>query len=207
MWVTMRNDVTLESYEKIASHYARTHFSTKFWIKEYKIFKKLVGRGKILDVGCGGGRDAVLFVRDNFDYVGIDGSRNMIKIARNRVKKGKFLTMNFYQMHLPNKNFDGFWAAATILHIPKRKVSRVLNSIKKILKPEGMGFISIKEKRKMNEGIIKEKIHGGIERYFAFYTEKEFRKIIEKNGFEVVRSHIKKEDGTNWLCFFVKRIN
>lgn len=201
----MKNDSTVQTYDKIAGHYNKSHFDPIFWMEEFEIFVSLVNGRKVIDIGCGAGRDAILFTRNKFDYTGIDASRNMLEIAESRVKRGRFIYMNFYDIKFPKGSFDCFWGAASLLHVPKKKLDKILRSIRKIIKDGGVGFISIKEKTEFDEGIIKENKFGGIERYFAFYTKKEFQTILEQNGFEILRSHVKIEnEGTRWLCFFVK---
>jgi len=199
-------DETTKTYNRIAEEYGKTHFDPSFWGKEFQIFNKLIDGKKVIDIGCGAGRDAVLFTQEDFDYTGIDYSKEMLSIARKRAKTGKFILMDFYDLNLPKNSFDGFWAAASILHIPKRKIAKVLQDIRKIIKPNGVGFISIKERKSIGEGIIKEGKYGGIARYFAFYDKKEFQKLLESNGFSVIRSHTLKEGDTNWLCYFVDKV-
>ncbi|MDD5627127.1 MAG: class I SAM-dependent methyltransferase [Patescibacteria group bacterium] len=198
---------TIKTYNKIAKEYAaRGYNNPLFWHREFKIFQKLISGKRVIDIGCGSGKDALLFIKNKFDYIGIDASSGLLHEARKFVKSGKFILMNFYKLKFPQNHFDGFWAAASLLHIPKRRVAKVLRAIRKIIKSQGIGFIALKEKRHLDEGIIKEKKHGGIERYFAFYTKVEFQKILEQNGFKILRNHIHQEEDTNWLCYFVRKI-
>jgi hypothetical protein len=73
------------------------------------------------------------------------------------------------------------------------------------------GFFILKEKEKWYieaEGNANtETKAGGIERYFAFYENEEFKEILEANKFEVLSETKKIEhDGTTWLCFIVKSL-
>ena len=138
-------------------------------------------------------------------YTGIDASEGMIAIAKNRVQAGKFLIGDFYKLNFPENTFDSFWAATSFLHVPKADISLVLQEAKRVVKPDAIGFISLKTKTIMDEGYIKEEKAGGIERYFSFYTQEEFENILKKNGFEILLATIKIEkDGTHWLCNIVK---
>lgn len=205
----MKPDRTVQTYDRIAPQFSRTHFYPDFWLPEFRIFQKLVPGKTVIDIGCGAGRDAVLFNKAKFNYTGIDASAGMLTQARKRVPKGKFRLMSFYDLKFRPDSFDGFWTAASILHIPKRRVGKVLRSIRGIVKPHGVGFISIKEKVSLDEGLIREEKWGGIERYFAFYTKKELTDVLTKNGFEIFRSYRKRgkaTHGANWLCYFVKKI-
>lgn len=197
---------TIAAYDKIARQYSATHPNPNFWQKEFEIFRQLIKGKKVIDIGCGHGRDAEVFVKNNFDYLGIDASKAMLDEARQRVPNGNFRQMDFYQLDLPEATFDGFWACAALLHIPKRRLPKVLRSIRKIIKPDGVGFMAVKEKRNLEEGIIKQDLGGGIERYFAFYGTAEFQKRLEENGFTVIQNHITPEGDTNWLCYFVSKL-
>lgn len=200
---------TIQAYDKTASIYSKTHFGP-FWIREFQLYKKLVPGKKILDIGCGAGRDAVVFVKNRFDYLGIDASEGMLKAAKERVEKGKFRKMDFYKLKFPANSFDGTWAAASLLHIPKKRVKGVLKEIKRVLKPNGISFISLKEKTKHDEGLFPYERSPGTFRYWSYYTQEEFKTILKRVGFELIKSikHKEKEkDGsiTIWLCFFAKK--
>jgi ubiquinone/menaquinone biosynthesis C-methylase UbiE len=199
-------DKTVETYNKIAKEYSETRLDPKAWAKEFKIFSQLINGKKVIDIGCGAGRDAVLFVENGFDYTGIDASREMVKMARERVVGGRILLMDFYELDFPKNSFDGFWAAASILHVPKAKAAEVLRGIWETIKPGGVGFISIKEKKSTDERVIKENKYGGIERFFAFYDREEFQELLIHYGFSVVGSYVLKGDDTNWLCYFVEKV-
>jgi ubiquinone/menaquinone biosynthesis C-methylase UbiE len=197
---------TTETYDKIASSYSSSHFD-HFWIEEFDFYKSIIKGKKVIDLGCGAGRDAAVFVKNGFDYTGIDISEGMLKVASERVPEGKFQKMDFYKTIFPDSTFDGFWAAASFLHAPKKDIVGVLQEAKRITKNDGVGFVSVKEKKEIDEGMIEENKYGGISRYFSFYTQNEFKNILEQNGFSVLRMSTHKEDNgqrTNWLCYFVK---
>lgn len=110
---------TTETYDKIASRYSASHF-VHFWIDEFEFYKSIINGKKIIDLGCGTGRDATVFIKDGFNYTGIDASGGMLKVASERVPEGKFIQMDFNRTNFPDNTFDGFWAAASFLHIPKK---------------------------------------------------------------------------------------
>jgi len=198
---------TAKTYDKIASGYSAKHFA-HFWIKEFDFFKDIINGKKIVDLGCGAGRDAAVFVENGFDYTGIDTSEGMLKVAGERVPRGKFRQMDFSKTDFPNDAFDGFWAAASFLHIPKKDISVPLQEAKRIIKNGGVGFISVKEKNGMDEGMIHEDKYGGISRYFSFYTQDEFKKSLKQSGLSVIKitTHIENDERkTNWFCYFVMK--
>ncbi|MEI6835736.1 MAG: class I SAM-dependent methyltransferase [Candidatus Falkowbacteria bacterium] len=198
---------TTDAYNKIAAEYSERNYNL-IWVNEYNYYKTLLSGNKIIDLGCGAGRDGEHFVKDGYDYLGIDSSSEMIKIAKNRVKNGEFKIMDLRNMTLPLESFDGFWASASLLHFPKTEAFSILKSFFKLLKRDGVGFVSVKEKTKMDEGFIKEDKGGGIERYFSFYMEGEMINLLETAGFEILNiTHLLEDDKfqTKWLCFFVKK--
>ncbi|OHA86338.1 MAG: hypothetical protein A3A90_00075 [Candidatus Zambryskibacteria bacterium RIFCSPLOWO2_01_FULL_35_19] len=198
---------TIDTYNKIAPKYSKGHF-VHFWTDEFEIYKSLIKGNKVLDIGCGAGRDASVFVENGFDYTGIDASEGMLNVASERVPTGKFQVMDFYKLNFPDNTFDGFWAAASFLHVPKKDVRKVISEAKRIIRPHAIGFISIKEKTDKDEQLIEENKYGGIARYFAFYNQEEFKKILKDNGLEVIKMTSRVEDDeikTKWLCYFVKK--
>lgn len=199
---------TRETYDKIAGHYnAANHDS--FWVKELARFKKLVPGKKVLDIGCGAGRDAEELLKEGFCVTGIDASDGMLAVARSRAPKATLLKMDFNALAFPDESFDGFWAAASFLHVPKAEVGKPLLEAKRILKRGGVGFIALKERNGMSEGVIEEARYGGIARYFSFYEEDEFKGHLDTAGFEFIecmKFHEQDERKTVWLSFFVRKV-
>src|SRR3989338_7458860 len=109
-----------------------------FWRSEFEQFKTLLPHGKVLDIGCGGGRDALLFVPSRYNYVGIDFSREMLEQAQRSAPNAIFVQMDMYALNFVPYTFDGFWAAASLLHIPKTKTPLVLREIHRVTKTGGI---------------------------------------------------------------------
>lgn len=51
-----------ETYDKIASDYSAGHFA-HFWIEEFDFYKSIINGKKVIDLGCGAGRDAAVFAK------------------------------------------------------------------------------------------------------------------------------------------------
>lgn len=197
---------TVGTYNKIAASYSNRHFA-HFWVKEFDFLKSIINDKRVLDIGRDAGRDAAVFVANGFNYTGIDISEGMLRVAEGRVPEAKFRLMDFDQIDFSDDSSDGFWAAASFLHVPKKDVGKCLQEAKRVTKVGGVGFISLKERTEMEEGMIEENKYGGISRYFAFYAQDEFKKILEGNGFSIIKTtkHIEDDERkTSWLCYFVK---
>ncbi|MBP9822394.1 MAG: class I SAM-dependent methyltransferase [Candidatus Pacebacteria bacterium] len=202
----MADQATVDAYNNIAEEY-HSRNSVTMYTKEYGIFESMFGSSKsVLEIGCGTGRDSKVLIGLGFDHVGIDASEGMLKIAQELVPEGKFKVGDFYNLEFSDNHFDGFWAAATFLHVPKADMPKILAEARRVIKPNGVGFISVKQKKGMDEGYIESKTTG-TKRYFAFYEKEEFANILKENNFEVVKINEDiEQDGTPWFYYFVKSL-
>lgn len=84
----------------------------------------------------------------------------------------------------------------------------ILKSLRNIIKDNGAGFISLKPKLNgIDEQTIPDKRYKGVNRFFSYYSAPEFKKLLIKAGFRVIKMTKKLELPENkiWLCFFVKK--
>lgn len=203
--LTREEKLTLETYEKKGEEWAAQYSVYDPWEPDYKKFKKLLPKGKILEIGAGGGRDARQLHKLGFDYIGTDISKTLLKVAQKNNPKLKFLHQSVYELGFPKNTFDGFWACAILLHIPKTKIDVALQKIKEVIKPNGIGFISVKQGD--NEAVLEDSLDNGIilKRFFALYHDNEFQEILRRNGFKIISADIRKiSERTTWLIYFVK---
>ena len=127
--------------------------------------------------------------------------------ARELLPNADLRKMDMYSLDFPPHSFNGFWAAASLLHIPKMNVVKVFQQIKNIVKSGGVGFFAVKEGE--DERMVKGSLEGD-ERFFAFYKEDEFLKLLQENGYEVLehsrdmREYNPPKNLTVWLLYFVR---
>jgi len=96
---------------------------------------------KILDFGCGPGRDLQSFRRLGHRPVGLDGAEQFVAMAR--AETGcEVWHQDFLQLNLPDAHFDGVFANAALFHVPGRELPRVLRELHATLKPGGALFSS-----------------------------------------------------------------
>lgn len=108
----------------------------------------------------------------------MDLSEEMLAGAKELIPDADFRKMDMYNLSFPTDSFNGFWAVASLLHIPKRNVVKVLNQIKNVVKSGGIGFFAVKEGE--DERMVKGSVEGD-ERFFVFYKEDEFLKLLQEN--------------------------
>lgn len=160
--------------------------------KKRNEFMKLVKRkGKILDVGCAGGRDTKIFISKGFRCVGIDFSKVFIREAKKYEPRGKFISMDLRKLKFPKAHFDGIWAQAVLLHTDKKDLPNILKKFKNILKPQGVLFVGVKEGKGI--GVIRENLTAGMERQSLFFQKKEITQLIKNAGFKILSSEIGKD--------------
>ena len=98
--------------------------------------------GRILDAGCGSGRDSLAFIKMGYQVVSIDASAAMVTAASNLTGQTA-LHMTFDEIPFEGE-FDGIWACASLVHVSRRDLGAVLNRLTNALKPSGFCYMSFK---------------------------------------------------------------
>jgi SAM-dependent methyltransferase len=191
---------TVEVYDETAATWSEGHSSLDFWAEEFQRFRGLLPTGKILEVGAGAGRDAELLTRAGYEYVGTDISAGLLRGARKHNPAAVFHQVSVYDLAENwQETFDGFWASAVLLHVPKRRINDALRSIRTTLGKSAIGFISLKQ------GTGEQIEADG--RYFSYWQQPEFAATLAANGFSVKDyMYHPMSERTRWLCFFVERV-
>jgi SAM-dependent methyltransferase len=135
---------------------------------------------RILDIGCGPGRDLRHFRSLGHEPVGLEGSPSFVAMAREH-SGCEVLQQDFLAMSLPAKSFHGVFANATLFHVPTKDLPRVLGELHAALKPRGVLFCS--NPRGNNE----EGWQGG--RYCCFHDLDAWRRYVTASGFSEIRHY------------------
>jgi SAM-dependent methyltransferase len=96
---------------------------------------------RILDLGCGPGRDLLTFKALGHEPVGIDGSAQFVEMARSG-SRCEVWQQDFVDLQLPASFFDGVFANASLFHVPSAVLPDVLARLHAALKPRGVLFSS-----------------------------------------------------------------
>ncbi len=135
-------DETVEYYEKNADAFIKSTINAN--VSElYKPFEKLLTPGcRILDLGCGSGRDSKYFADKGYEVVAIDPSPAMCAqtkaLAHIPVYEMKAEEMSF------SNEFEAVWACASLLHVPCDKMTEIFMKIANALKEGGVLYASWK---------------------------------------------------------------
>jgi SAM-dependent methyltransferase len=127
---------------------------------------------RILDFGCGPGRDLEALAERGHLPVGLDGCEGFVAMARQRGRE--VLHQDFLSLDLPARSFDGVFANASLFHVPSADLPRVIGILLRCLVPGGVLLSS--NPRGASEGWYGE-------RYGCNFELDRWREIFAPTGF------------------------
>ena len=180
--------ITQSNYEG-GDEYHREKSLSYNWHPQVGIFVSLLPPDpKVLDAGCGSsGRDIEAFLQRGIAVEGLDYSETAITELRRRFPDLMFYEAEMKSTGLPGNSYGGIWACASLLNTSKEEVPAVLAEFRRLLVPNGVLFISVKEDGKEREMMIPDKAG---ERFFKFFSEEELRQLVEAAGFQVRKTEV-----------------
>ena len=157
----------------------------------YTDFEECLNPGsRILDLGCGSGRDSKYFKSRNYDVVPVDGSPEMCREAAKYtgllVRCIRFAELDY------KEEFDGIWACASLLHVPQDELPSVMKRVGRALKQDGVLYASYKYGE--GERFIDK-------RHFSYYNEYDLDWLSNLELIEYWISNDVRQDrlGEKWL--------
>jgi SAM-dependent methyltransferase len=129
---------------------------------------------RILDFGCGPGRDLKYFKELGHEAIGLEGAASFVEHAR-AYSGCEVWQQDFLALNLPPEYFDGIFANASLFHVPSQELPRVLRALWTALKPDGVLFSS------NPRGENQEGWSGG--RYGVFYDWERWSQLVTSAGF------------------------
>lgn len=194
--------MSIEYYNKNAEEFYNATASADMSETCNKFLKYIAPGGKILDAGCGSGRDSLYFIKHGYKVVSIDASEEMVRLS-SKLTGQQTLLMKFEDVDFKDE-FDGIWACASLLHVPKAKIKSVMTKLVQALKENGVFYGSFK----YGEG---EEFRG--ERLFNFYDENSLKSLLgEIKQLEILEIWITEDvrpgkEGEMWANCLCRRKN
>lgn len=191
------------AYDQIAEEYAHLYPEMPPRVVELGTrFLNLIGpAARVLDAGCGPGRDMAWMESRGFLVTGIDLSRGMLAQARPHVR-GALLHMDMCHLTFADVSFTGIWCCSSFFHLPRNEALEALKQMHRVLIPGGMLYLSLLE----GEGETwTETGFAGVKRYFVHYAHDEARNMLSQAGFAPFENHRDEAPGHAWLNFFAQR--
>ena len=166
---------TLQVYETQSSDYLE-NVTKEHPSKTLKYFESnLPEKSYVLDYGCGPGLCAEYLANLGHSVIAFDASKNMLELVpkHERIKSYQATFDTFSE----NGIFDGIWASFSLLHAKRRDFPRLLTSIKRALKPDGLFSIGLK----LGAGEKRDKLG----RRYTFVSQNELDQLLKSSGFNV----------------------
>jgi SAM-dependent methyltransferase len=129
---------------------------------------------RILDFGCGPGRDLKVFSGLGHEAIGLEGAERFVEFARQH-SGCEVWHQDFLALELPAEHFDGVFANAALFHVPSQELPRVLKDLWLTLKANGV-LLSSNPRGNNEEG-------WNGERYGAYYNLEQWRELVLAAGF------------------------
>ena len=137
---------------------------------------------RVLNLGSGPGRDAVILRDKGLEVVCLDGSENMVETTR---KMGfESVQGDFRDIDMPENSFDAVWAYSSLFHVTFTEAIGILKQVHRVLKPDGLLFLGLiqgKGNETINIGASK------YTRYFEYYDEDKLNILFSESGFTEIK--------------------
>lgn len=192
---------TIQYYNQNAAAFVENTRNVDFHPIQDEFLEKLPTGARILDLGCGSGRDTKYFLERGYEVDAIDGSKELCALASEYT--GIPVKCQLFQELDETRKYDGIWACSSLLHLSLGELDDVLHRIEKALKPQGILYMSFKY------GVFEGERNG---RYFLDFTEEKLNQLLEKHeGLRQMRS-FQTEDARpdreeKWLNLFLRKTN
>lgn len=167
----------VDNYDNIRMHGFKAGINREI---ELLTLNNLIGKGKILEIGCGTGFITQLLDKKG-QVVAVDPSKEMIKIAKKRTKNSIFINKSLFDYN--GKNFDYVVSFRVLGHFEEKEFIRSLNKIHSFLKKDGTFIFNLENKSVLRK-LIRKFRKNRVETYQ--YSRGEIINFIENNGFKII---------------------
>ncbi len=192
------------AYDGIAAQYAVRNAAVYDAITEYgSLLLAHIGPGaRLLDLGCGSGRDAAWLTARGASVIGADLSAGMLALARAAIP-GRLVQLDMRRLPFANGAFAGVWGMASLLHLPKVDIVGALREIRRVLVPDGGLVLGLQVGSE--EGWEESPYDTAVQRYFARYQPEEIAALLTATGFYVRQRGETQERQKHWVQCFAMR--
>lgn len=171
-----------EGYDRLAEAYDRQRSDDPDFLDELR--ERVPAGGRILDAGCGAGRPVAETLAADFDLVGLDISREQVRLASERVPGEPFLQGDMTALPLADEAFDAVAAYHSVIHVPADQHPAVAREFARVLRPAGHLLLTVGASEW--EGTNDDWLDSGVEMRWSIPAPEESVSMLEDVGFEVL---------------------
>jgi SAM-dependent methyltransferase len=200
-----KNSITIQTYNNdpvyFASRCNKIGLRKKDIDKAFSLLK--TSKNRCLEIGCGNGIDARYILAKTSDYLGLDASEGLLKLAKNNNPGTDFRLGDIREIDFEPNSFDIIFALASLLCLNYEENKDLFPRIWKWLEKDGIFYLTL---RMGDETELEKKNERG-NRFFFIYKPGEIRKLAQNNGFSVVYEEKEEILGVNWFKMALKKIS
>ena len=190
---------TIAYYNQNAENFVSGTLHADMSENQSRFLRHVKPGGRILDAGCGSGRDTIAFLKAGFQADAFDASEEICRLASENT--GIPVACKLFEELSGEAEYDGIWACASLLHVKAENLPDVMMRLKRLLKPEGILYASFKEgsTERVKEG-----------RFFHDMTAESLRALFEQTGLTVLESFFSRDvregrNNENWVNIIGKK--
>lgn len=204
--------LTIDGYDLVADNWDKTR--QNFWPELInEISKYIKPHTKILDLGCGNGRLIKELEVFNIDYIGVDPSKELISIAKNKYPNKTLHKFNGFDLKdFADQSFDQIISIAVIHHIPPAKIIEWLSEAFRVTRGNTISIFTSWNLGESNYDLDENKdavigfVHHKNTRYVHYYDYAEIENIFKEANFKVLEiKEIKRESGMSNTVIIVQK--
>jgi SAM-dependent methyltransferase len=165
--------------------------------------RSLPDDARLLDLGCGGGKDAGALDQRGYRVVGLDRTNALLVAGRRRYPSLPLVRADFRAIPFQAMSFDGLWAAASLMHLPKPEARRILADLCRLVRPGGLFAATV------TYGVTSRLVTGGWVpgRYFARWKKDELARAVRRAGWKILELNVvtNRERKGRWINLIARR--
>ena len=199
---------TVEYYEENADELSRRYESAALDSLHRLLNETFRPDTKLLEIGCGSGRDAARLTAAGYDVIATDGSQNLLREAK---KLHPELADRLLHVRLPatlpfaDHSIGGFFSIACLMHFCDTELAAILSELARVTRKSGKGVVSVPAGRNDIDGDCLDQ-HG---RHFNIMPAEAWQTFFNHHGFSSEAGPPEPDslgrEGISWVTFILTR--
>ena len=163
----------------------------------------LPANARLLDLGSGGGQDAGDLAQRGYLVVGLDRTSALLSAGRHRYRSLPLVRADLRDLPFHAMSFDGLWAAASLMHLPKPDARLILTDLCRLVRPGGLFAATVThgvKSRLVTDGWLPG-------RYVARWRKDELARAVRRAGWTILELKVvaNRERKGRWLNLLAQK--